>query len=147
MSVATVATTGPEALLASPTLPLLTAFHTAGVLGLADVHTAEAVTRIGGERDERVALALALAVRALRNGSVCLDLRTVAEHVFDEDASVEADAVPVDLDALAWPEPDEWLAACRASPARSRSRSAGWPSTRAASSTRTTSSCCQYRSR
>jgi exodeoxyribonuclease V alpha subunit len=116
MSVTAVPTTGPEALLASPTLPLLAAFHAAGVLGLADVHTAEAVARIGGERDERVALALALAVRALRNGSVCLDLRTVADHVFDEDASVEADAVPVDLGALAWPEPDAWLAACRASP-------------------------------
>ena len=64
---------------------LLATFNAAGVLELADVHTAEAIGRIGQESDERVPLALALAVRALRNGSVCIDL-TVGRPttVFDD---------------------------------------------------------------
>ena len=56
---------------------LLAPFSLAGVLNPADVHTAETVCRIGGESDENVRLALALTVRALRNGSVCIDLGTV----------------------------------------------------------------------
>ena len=36
-----------------------------------------------GDSDETVALALALAVRALRNGSVCIDLTAVADDVFE----------------------------------------------------------------
>ena len=56
---------------------LLAVFNQAGILNPADVHTAATVCRIGGEADESVRLALALTVRALRNGSVCIDLRTV----------------------------------------------------------------------
>ena len=59
---------------------LLAAFNAAGVLSPADVHTADAVGRMGGESDDRVRLALALAVRALRNGSVCIDLDTRLDH-------------------------------------------------------------------
>ena len=47
---------------------LLATFNQAGVLRPADVHTAQALGRMGREDDERVLLALALAVRALRNG-------------------------------------------------------------------------------
>src|SRR5262249_12086213 len=47
-------------------------------------------------------LAVALAVRGLRGGSVCVDLR-----------SVEAQA---GVDDLPWPEPLSWLAAIRQSP-------------------------------
>ena len=89
---------------------LLAAFSEAGVLNAADVHTAEVVCRIGRDRDERVQLALALTVRALRNGSVCIDLRTVHTTAFDE---MEA---AIDVAVLPWPHPEGWIAACKASP-------------------------------
>ena len=89
---------------------LLAVFNQAGILNPADVHTAATVCRIGGEADESVRLALALTVRALRNGSVCIDLRTVHATAFDEAESA------IDVAELPWPEPEEWLAACRASP-------------------------------
>jgi exodeoxyribonuclease V alpha subunit len=88
---------------------VLAVFNRAGVLNAADVHTAETVSRIAQESDDRVRLALALTVRALRNGSVCIDLRTVHSTAFDE---VEA---AIDIAALPWPEPDEWMEACEAS--------------------------------
>ena len=43
-----------------------------------------AVGRIGGEPDEQVLFAVALAVRALRLGSVCVDLAAVQQTVFGE---------------------------------------------------------------
>jgi exodeoxyribonuclease V alpha subunit len=89
---------------------LLGTFNEAGVLIAADVHTARAIGRIGHEDDERVLLALALAVRALRNGSVALDLRSVDQTVFDETEE------GVDLSGLPWPERSAWLEACLASP-------------------------------
>ncbi|HEU5484369.1 MAG TPA: exodeoxyribonuclease V subunit alpha, partial [Microlunatus sp.] len=61
--------TATEIPLATGATGLLATFNVAGVLDLADVHTARAVTRITGEPDETVGLALALAVRALRLGS------------------------------------------------------------------------------
>ena len=76
-------------------------FNEAGVLDIADVHVAQRLTGLGAEVDESVALAVALAVRALRGGSVCVDLQTVA-----------ADS---DRPELPWPEPASWLAAVRAS--------------------------------
>jgi len=88
---------------------LLAVFNQAGVLNPADVHTAETVCRIGQESDDRVRLALALTVRALRNGSVCIDLRTVHTTAFDE---VEA---AIDIATLPWPKPEEWIEVCRAS--------------------------------
>ena len=100
-----------EVTVSGQTAGLLATFHGAGVLDLADVHVATAVTRISGESDERVALALALAVRALRLGSVCIDLTTVAHEVF------EAAEEGLDVDELPWPEPDDWSARVRRSPA------------------------------
>ena len=88
---------------------LLGLFNAAGVLSPADVHTAEGVARMGGEKDDRVRLALALAVHALRNGSVCIDLDTVSTTVFDESET------GVDLAELPWPEPQAWSAACAVS--------------------------------
>jgi len=79
----------------------LRAFNEASVLDISDVHVAERICMLGSESDERVTLALALVVRALRGGSVCVDLSTIAE-------TIGADEVP-------WPEPKEWLAAVRAS--------------------------------
>jgi exodeoxyribonuclease V alpha subunit len=89
---------------------LLSIFNQTGILNPADVHTAETVCRIGQEPDEKVKLALALTVRALRNGSVCIDLRTVQTTAFD---GTEA---ATDLAALPWPDPDEWLTAIQVSP-------------------------------
>ena len=89
---------------------LLAVFNQAGVLNPADVHTANVVGRVGQEADERVRLALALTVRALRSGSVCIDLRLVHTTAFEE---VEAASDVIDLP---WPEPDRWIAACKASP-------------------------------
>jgi exodeoxyribonuclease V alpha subunit len=80
---------------------LLRTFNDAGVLDLSDVHVAQRLCALGREADERVALAVALVVRALRGGSVCVDLATIADVVASEDAS--------------WPEATRWLAAVRAS--------------------------------
>ncbi|HXV94370.1 MAG TPA: AAA family ATPase, partial [Pseudonocardia sp.] len=89
---------------------LLGAFNAAGVLEPADVHVATRVGRLGGERREEVLLALALAVRAVRLGSVCVELSAVGRTVLGEGDEL------VDVSALPWPEPREWLAACAASP-------------------------------
>jgi exodeoxyribonuclease V alpha subunit len=89
---------------------LLGTFNLAGVLRPADVHTARALGRMAGEADETVQLAVALAVRALRNGSVALDLQTVSGTVFDESEE------QIDVSGLPWPDPPTWAEACRTSP-------------------------------
>jgi exodeoxyribonuclease V alpha subunit len=88
---------------------LLAAFNTAGVLEPADVHVAARVGRLGGEDDEEVLLAVALAVRAVRLGSVCVDLAAVSHTVLGEGDEL------VDVSALPWPDPPRWLATCAAS--------------------------------
>lgn len=80
---------------------VLRTFNEAGVLESADVHVAQRVTDLGQETDDAVALAVALASRALRGGSVCVDLTTIA-------ADSGAPQLP-------WPEPGRWLAALQAS--------------------------------
>ncbi len=94
---------------------LLGAFNAAGVLCAADVHVATTLGRIGGETDETVLLAVALTVRGTRNGSVMLDLATVADEIVpdDPDGAEELTAgatAPVD-----WPDPVHWQATCAAS--------------------------------
>jgi exodeoxyribonuclease V alpha subunit len=79
----------------------LRTFNEAGVLDSADVHVAQRITALGEETDDTVALAVALAARALRGGSVCVDLTTVATGSDDPE--------------LPWPEPAAWLAAVRTS--------------------------------
>ncbi|OBJ51740.1 exodeoxyribonuclease V subunit alpha [Mycobacterium asiaticum] len=81
---------------------LLRAFNEAGVLESADVHVAQRLTAMSGEPEESVSLAVALVVRALRGGSVCIDLRAIEDQVGAPD--------------LPWPPADEWLTALRASP-------------------------------
>jgi exodeoxyribonuclease V alpha subunit len=88
---------------------LLAVFNEAGVLAAADVHVAQALVRLGEEPDERVQLAAALAVRGVRLGSVCVDLRTVADAVTTDDDS------PIAAEDLPWPDQAEWEAACAAS--------------------------------
>jgi len=79
---------------------LLRTFNEAGVLTAADVHVAQRLGFLGGESGEQVLLAVALATRAVRHGSVCLDLATVA------DVAAE----------LPWPSYDTWVGAVAASP-------------------------------
>jgi exodeoxyribonuclease V alpha subunit len=89
---------------------LLRAFNDAGVLAPADVHVARRLAELAGDGDEWVALAAALAVRGPRLGHVYVDLETIRET-----ATVDTDE-PVDLTALPWPPPDEWLERLRRSP-------------------------------
>ena len=81
---------------------LLPTFSAAGVFEAADIHVARRLTALAGEPDERVALAMALVVRALRGGSVCVDLRAAEAQV--------------GIAELPWPDADDWMAAVRASP-------------------------------
>ena len=88
---------------------LLAAFNAAGVLTAADVHVATTLGRLCGESDDHVLVAAALAVRAVREGSVCLDLAEAHRSAGDVED-------PSDLEALPWPNPPDWLAACSDSP-------------------------------
>jgi len=107
---------------------LLAPFVAARVLSSADVHVARRIASLCGEDDERVALAAALAVRALRAGSVCVtlaDARAIVEPAQDDDPAVEGTAFDATTDDVAragvtdlrWPDLDPWVAAVRASPA------------------------------
>ena len=80
---------------------LLRTFTDAEVIESSDVHVAQRLTELGKDTDQTVALAVALVVRALRNGSVCLDLRSIERQV--------------GVDGLPWPDADEWLATLRSS--------------------------------
>jgi exodeoxyribonuclease V alpha subunit len=81
---------------------LLRAFNDAGVLESSDVLVAQRLAALAGETDERVALAVALVVRGLRGGSVCVDLRSLPAQI--------------DMPDLPWPDIDDWRAAIDASP-------------------------------
>jgi len=83
---------------------LLRTFNEAGVLEAADVHVARRLGGLVAEETPSVLLATALAVRAVRQGSVCLDPRTIAELPLEEHVEV------------VWPEPEAWLADIAASP-------------------------------
>jgi exodeoxyribonuclease V alpha subunit len=84
------------------TTGLLQTFTDAEVIESSDVHVAQRLTTLAREPDETVALAVALVVRALRNGSVCVNMRSVEQQVGVEE--------------LPWPNVDAWLTAVRASP-------------------------------
>ena len=81
---------------------LLGTFNEAGLFEPADIHVARRLTAMAKEADESVALAVAIVVRALRGGSVCVDLRSVADQL--------------EMPELPWPSPDAWLQAVQASP-------------------------------
>ena len=89
--------------------PFLAEFNTAGVLAPADIHVAERLAKLGGETDERVILAAALAVRGPRFGHVRTSLRGIRSSVV---ADVEDRAT---LDLLPWPEEEAWIEAVAAS--------------------------------
>ncbi len=79
---------------------LLRVFNDAEVIDAADIHVAQRVCALAGEDQPLVELAVALAVRAVRGGSVCVDLTTVADDSL--------------LPDLPWPTIQEWLAALAA---------------------------------
>lgn len=83
---------------------LLRTFNEAGVFDVSDIHVAQRICALGKENDERVALAVAFAVRALRSGSVCVDLTRIADI-----------ATPTLAD-LPLPDTAQLLSAVRASP-------------------------------
>ena len=89
---------------------LLGRFNVAEVLGAADVHVATRLGDLAGEVDEEVLLALALTVRGVRGGSVCIDLSDVAR--------IEP--------TIHWPEPTAWAAKVRASPLVGPGRPLRW---------------------
>ncbi len=78
----------------------MAAANAAGVLEPADVHVASRVAELVAEPEESVRLAVALAVRAVRRGSVCVDLADAAELAED----------------VGWPELDQWREAVAVSP-------------------------------
>ena len=86
---------------------LLRAFNDVGVLVAADVHVALRLAALGGEADEPVILAAALAVRAPRVGHVLVDLDTIHETAIVE--SDDPAEVATDLAALPWPPPGGWV--------------------------------------
>ncbi len=89
---------------------LLRTFSEGGILTWADVHPAQHLAHLYGERDDRVRLAIALTVRALRSGSLALDLATAEQDTLpDEDADSCVLTLP-------WPAPEAWLSAVEASP-------------------------------
>lgn len=88
---------------------LLADFNAAGALTWADVHPAQHLAHLFGEQDSSVKLALALTVRALRAGSICLPLERMRGLDLGEDA--------VEIPDEWWPEASSWERALRASPA------------------------------
>ncbi len=85
--------------IASTAKGLLRDFNLADVLTAADVHVANRLADLAGEPDEQVRLAVALAVRGIRGGSVCIDLQEVSR--------IEG--------SLDWPDPAAWTAKVKAS--------------------------------
>ncbi|MGB7362664.1 MAG: exodeoxyribonuclease V subunit alpha [Rhodococcus sp. (in: high G+C Gram-positive bacteria)] len=86
---------------------LLRDFNDVGAVTGADVHVAIRLGALGGESDEVVLLAIALAVRAVRAGSVCLDLTRLRDVSVDDG---------VDVESLPWPGDAAIDAALRVSP-------------------------------
>ncbi|MCL2315923.1 MAG: exodeoxyribonuclease V subunit alpha [Actinomycetia bacterium] len=91
---------------------ILAAFTHAGILEAPDVHVASTLAWLGSEHDDRVILAAALTVRALRAGSVCLPLVQARELAERLDRAPGA----ATLDDLPWPDQTAWEDAVAASP-------------------------------
>ncbi len=76
---------------------LLARFNLPELLNAADIHVALRLGVLLDESDEEVLLAIALAVRAVRTGSVCLDLATIADLPLEHEAP------------LPWPDAAAWV--------------------------------------
>ncbi len=66
---------------------MLGRFNAAGVIEAADAHTARRIQALAAEPDDEAALALALTVRSLRHGSVCLDLHDLVTETLPDGLS------------------------------------------------------------
>ena len=77
---------------------VLGVFNRAGVLAASDVHVAMRLGRIGGDQDEQVSLAAALAVRGPRQGHVRVDLLEAPEM-----AAIDLEGSET-TGSLSWPE-------------------------------------------
>ncbi|MBX9245522.1 exodeoxyribonuclease V subunit alpha [Actinotalea ferrariae] len=97
--------------------PLLRTFNVAGLLSAADVHVAQRLGRLARETDETVLLAVALAVRGVRSGSVCVELDDAATLTAEAEVEREPGSAtePTTLD-LPWPDLAAWRAAIERSP-------------------------------
>ena len=111
-------TAEPRSVAGEPVLPLeevlradglLAEFNRAGVLGFADVHVAQRLRSLCGETSQEVLLAVALCVRAVRQGSSCLELASVAG------ATAVDGLEPGQVETLPWPEASGWVRAVEAS--------------------------------
>lgn len=94
---------------------ILREFSEAGWLRLIDFHLAHRLGALAGEADPQVLLALALASRELRLGSVCVDLSTAEAELRPE--SDDDDGNTGERVELPWPSAEKWLAAVADSPA------------------------------
>lgn len=105
---------------------LLGEFNRAGVLAAADVHVARRVAELAGAPHtdpvtDLASFGIALAVRAARTGSTCVELdrlpELAAEATGDDAAGGKVDGAEKDgvAAALPWPTPDELRAALLAS--------------------------------
>ena len=94
---------GPRAVVGAS--GLLASFNDGGALSPLDVHAATVIARLWGESDPKVMLAAALAVRGTRFGHVCIGL------VSQREAMVIEGQPPEVVEALPWPDPDEWMSA------------------------------------
>lgn len=88
---------------------LLAEFNQAGVLSPADVHVATTLTQLVGEERPELELLLALTVRGVRQGSVCLDLTHLPASPQDDLAQ------EWDVASEHWPQ-ISWVDAIAASP-------------------------------
>lgn len=108
--------TGPlDARIALDADGLLAEVNAAGVLDAADVHVARRLGRLTGESDQQVLLAVALAVRAVRSGSVCIELADAPSLTPDASEPVDDDTRPP-AQPVAWPDQATWRAAVERSP-------------------------------
>jgi exodeoxyribonuclease V alpha subunit len=83
---------------------LLAAFNRPELLSASDIRIAQRVAEIAGEPSEPVRLALALAVRSVRNGSTCIELTELTEELGAQHAD------------LPWPDATTWFDEVAASP-------------------------------
>lgn len=88
---------------------LVAEFNDAGVLAPVDVASALTIGRLLGETDTTVILAAALAVRGTRFGHVCVRIPTLRESVVVDGRDPDV------IEALPWPEPNEWQERLRSS--------------------------------
>jgi exodeoxyribonuclease V alpha subunit len=104
----------------------LTPFFEAGVLSPPDLQVAATLLRLTVGRsasgtpfqDRDISLAIALTVRALRDGSVCLTLSDDPSRWVPDEEEPQLDSDASDVVAeLPWPEPERWHGAVAAHPA------------------------------